>query len=157
MQVRSLKTKEWASFCECPNYLEFWHFSKFNLKSHNTLLLSFPLLLSNHLIAVELMQRLLRTSTLTFPTPKHGQNQFAPKPCKSGMRKENFQNFSQENCEKCINLEYFSKNLTNSAFNFCGFGRKALFAGNVWDNFLKFSNIFLRKLRKMHYFSIFYK
>ena len=48
---------------------------------------------------------------------------------------------------------YFSKNLTNPAFNFCVFGGKKLFH----EIFRKFSKIFLRKLRKMHYFSIFFK
>ena len=35
---------------------------------------------------------------------------------------------------------YFSKNLTNPAFNFCAFGRKTLFAGNfekIMENILK--------------------
>ena len=49
-------------------------------------------------------------------------------------------------------LAYFSKNLTNPAFHVCAFGRKTLFA----ENFFK-EKIFLRKLRKMHYFRIFFK
>ena len=45
---------------------------------------------------------------------------------------------------------YFSKKLTSPAFSFCEFGRKTLFAGNFSENFLK-------KIAKRHYFSIFPK
>ena len=52
----------------------------------------------------------------------------------------NFLKFSKKLLRKLFKMDflaYFSKNLTNPAFNFCAFGRKALFAGNFWENFLK--------------------
>ena len=49
---------------------------------------------------------------------------------------------------------YFSKNLTNPAFNFCAFRRKTLFAWNFWENFPK--NV-LRKLLKMDVWAYFSK
>ena len=59
--------------------------------------------------------------------------------------------------KKSIILASFSNNLTMHGVNFWGFGLNTQFAENVWDNFRKFSKVFLRKMLKMPYFSIFFK
>ena len=58
-----------------------------------------------------------------------------PKNLKNIQKK--FKKFSKKITKKFVKkiakmdfLAYFSKNLTNPAFNFCAFGRKTLFAGN---------------------------
>ena len=54
-----------------------------------------------------------------------------------------FKKFSkklQEIVKKIVKMDfwaYYSKTLTNPAFNFCAFGRQTLFAGNFWENFQK--------------------
>ena len=50
-------------------------------------------------------------------------------------------------------LAYFSKDLTNPAFNFCAFGRKTLFARNFWENFQRFSKENCLKRLILAYFS----
>ena len=60
---------------------------------------------------------------------------------------------------KIAKMHYFS--IVFSQFNmawvqFFTFGRKTKFAGNLWENFRKFSNVFLPKLLKMDYFSRFF-
>ena len=67
--------------------------------------------------------------------------------CRKFLRK-----FSQENCEKCIILAYFSKELTNHAFDFGPVRQKTQFIGNFETIFYKF----LKKIAKKHY-SIFFK
>ena len=56
------------------------------------------------------------------------------------------------NMQKCIILAYFQKN-SQTMLLFRVFGRKTQMDGN----FEKFSKNFLRKLREIHYFSIFFK
>ena len=77
--------------------------------------------------------------------------------------KVNFRKFceilgkSKENCEKYIILAYFSKDLTNFAGIFRPFRIKKQIVGNFSKIFQIFSNNFLGKLLKTHYFSMFSK
>ena len=48
---------------------------------------------------------------------------------------------------------YFSKNLTTTAFNFCAFGRKTLFAGNFWENFQKNDKKCVKKIAKKDFWA----
>ena len=57
---------------------------------------------------------------------------------------------------KWIILAYFAKHWTNHALIFCAFGRKTQFIANFQKIFENIS-IFIRKLLKMPYFSIFFK
>ena len=50
---------------------------------------------------------------------------------------ENFENFSSENCRKCIILAYFLNKLTNHAFIFCAFGRKTQIVGKFLNFLIK--------------------
>ena len=52
---------------------------------------------------------------------------------------------------------FFTTYLRNSALIFRAFGGKAQIVGKCRENFLTFSKDFLRNLRKMHSFSIFFK
>ena len=45
-------------------------------------------------------------------------------------------------------LAYYPHNLTRIGGPFCAFGRNLEFAENIWENFRKFSKVFLRKLGK---------
>ena len=69
---------------------------------------------------------------------------------------ENLQKISLKNCK----MHYFSiffKSLTKHALIFRVFGRKTLIVVKFWENFRKFAKDFLRKLPKMHSFSIFFQ
>ena len=50
-----------------------------------------------------------------------------------------FKQFSEENCEKCINLADFSQNLRNDALIFCAFGRRTQIVEKFRENFEELS------------------
>ena len=55
---------------------------------------------------------------------------------------------------KYIILSYFSKDLTNLAFDICGFGLKTHIFVKLWDNFENFWWKFYRKMEVLFYFYI---
>ena len=69
---------------------------------------------------------------------------------------ENFQNFSSENCLKCIILAYFSNKLTNYALVFCAFGRQMQIVGKFWENFEIFWWKFYRKIEIFNFLLFYY-
>ena len=66
---------------------------------------------------------------------------------------ENFENPSSENCLKCIILAYLSKEFNKPCVHF--FARLDE-KDNLLVSLRKFRKDFLRKLLRMHYFSIFF-
>ena len=58
---------------------------------------------------------------------------------------QNFQRFSEENCETCSILADFSENLRNYALIFCGFGRKRYLL-EILRKISKMLKIFLKKI-----------